>query len=152
MQIIRCTPSTRNEHVVRDAFLNRRNDSKLLRDSFPAGFSQRHKPSVHNDMISSTLQYPQKSFLSWTKGEVDSMDKSLDLSDPLVDVAGPYYSDLMKSKHKPHSGSDFNDPNGVCRIISHEARLYDPKRKKMVMISYMFQSITLFLEQINVSW
>lgn len=137
-----------SKQVLKPGFKNRREESVHLKNSFPAGFKL--NKNVHSSNKSSTFlanklgqnsihEIENNSYMSWAKGgdnsksieftdEFDSHLSSQMLNrDPHADMAGPYYSDLMKAKVNDASKYQKTyDPRSlICSIESKEIFLQE---------------------------
>lgn len=133
---------TTNKVVLKPGFQNRRTHSVHLKNAFPAGFRpqqskssanlENHGSIVNDSILNQSVGGVNKSYMSWTKGgdndgnvhfsdDYDTFENSNILSDPTANMAGPFYSDLMRAK--ANDASKFKnsiDANSlICCQLSH---------------------------------
>lgn len=124
--------STKHTVVLKPGFYNRRNQSKYLKNAFPAGFQIKSKLT---ERLGSTIvkegSYvnPYGSFTEWTKGESETMGDSIsaDLTDPYADVAGPYLAEILANR--PTEIKKGADVNKHTSIIARELPLHNHSEK-----------------------
>jgi hypothetical protein len=124
--------STKHTIVLKPGFYNRRNQSALLKSSFPAGFHIKNKltdrlgESIVND---GRHIKPYQSFTDWTKGESDTHEDSVsaDLTDPYADVAGPYLTEILANRPKLDRPS--YDASKHSSVIATEVELHHRTKK-----------------------
>lgn len=124
--------STKHTVVLKPGFYNRRNQSELLRKSFPAGFQV--KSAVTDRLADASVRdtrfiNPYGSFTDWTKGETDTLADSVsaDLTDPYADVAGPYLTDILASR--PAVQKTQLDVNKHSSVVATEVPLHNRSKK-----------------------
>jgi hypothetical protein len=125
--------STKHTIVLKPGFYNRRNQSALLKSSFPAGFQIKNKLTdrLGESIVSDGRPIkPYQSFTDWTKGETDTHEDSVsaDLTDPYADVAGPYLTEILANRPKLDRPS--YDSSKHSSVIATEVELHQRISKK----------------------
>lgn len=134
--------------VVTQGFKNRRsNSSQMLHKTFPAGFGtnsirqQIIKPEIEYSRLGSQAQQSNKnsvifsdgSFTAWTKGDPsdgnETLNQKSEFSDPFANVAGPYYSDLMRANRSDSTVRGITDTNSLNQLTTFGVPLHNRKER-----------------------